>query len=160
MTDQDTDRLREFYREEETFPSVIAMEARLHEAVVIAEMDDGKILGVIRAFATTPPQIMQPLYYHCTFISKNNRDGSILRKLIRRSVEILEEYAVVKDYPCVGVLMELFNAAFYEKPKTWRRKGVWPGLPFHYIGKSIRGNDLRVYYFPDAYLKEVGELHG
>lgn len=158
VTEQDRERLRIFYRKEATFDSEIAMESRLGETVVIAE-SDGEIVGISRALPTTNPQILQPLYYLSVFIGKDSRGGAILNTLLRQSTKILNDYAAANDYPCIGILLELFNKYFYAKPKTWRRKGVWKGSQFHYIGKSIRGYDVRVHYFPDAYLKEPGESH-
>lgn len=156
-SDEDRERLREFYRREDTFASEMAMESRLGEILLIAEDERGQIIGISRAFSTTPPQILQPLYYLSIFIGAASRGGTILSTLLRHSVKILDEYASAHAYPCVGILLELFNESFYTKPNTWRRKGVWQGSQFHFIGKSIRGHDLRVHYFKNAYLKEVGE---
>lgn len=154
----DKDRLRSFYLRENTFETVVTMESRIGEILLIVE-DAGEIVAISRAFRTIPPQFLQPFYYLSVFVGKANRDGRILNSILKRSVQILDDYARQLSYTCVGIYLELYNKHFYEKAGTWRRKGLWKGSQFFFAGKSIRGYDLRIHYFPDAQLKEPGELH-
>jgi hypothetical protein len=96
------------------------------------------------------------MYYFRAFVGRAWRATPLVRELMIRSCSVLETYARERDFPCIGVLLELENARFY---KTLR-KPVWWNPRFYYVGKSERGLEMRAFYFEGARLKTPAEVQG
>ncbi len=110
---------------------------------------NGAIAGVATAVPITLPRLGQPTYYFRCFIGKDWRKSRLVLSLLRRTSEVLEDYARAHDFPCIGIVLEMENARFGESLK----RAWWPSTGFVFIGKSQRGLDLRVKYFRGAKLK-------
>jgi hypothetical protein len=137
-----------FWRSENAMPDEAQMKARLPQVVMHAR-DGDKVAAVCTAMAVTPPQFGQPVYYYRSFVGKAWRTTTLIEQLLRRAVKLLEDYAAARDFPCIGILLELEGARFADKG----RMPVWPRTGFIYIGKSGRGLESRIRYFKGARLK-------
>ena len=76
------------------------------------------------------------------------------RDITNRSCDHLEAFARERNFPCIGVLLELENDGFYRA----LRKPVWWNPRFYYAGRSERGLEVRVYYFAGARLKSAEQV--
>ncbi len=142
-------RIRDFWQREGALREIAQMEERLPQVAMHALDAAGEVAGVCTAVALTPPRLEQPVYYWRTFIGKRWRSTSLVMQLLKRSCVLLEEYARARDFPCIGVLLELENQRFHARGRV----AAWWNPRFVYIGRSRRGLDLRVMYFKGARLK-------
>lgn len=145
----DAEAIRAFWRDERALPDEAQRSERLKQVVLHALAADGRVAGVCTAVPATPPQLGQPMYFWRCFVGAQWRSTPLVMSLLKRSCGLLEEYAAARDYPCIGILLELENARFRDKGRT----AVWWNPRFTYIGRSARGLDLRVHYFKGARLK-------
>lgn len=151
MQPADADAIRAFWLSEDALTDEAQMSERLKQIVLHALDADGAVAGVCTALAAMPQQLGQPLYFWRCFVGARWRSTPLVMSLLKRSCVLLEEYASARDYPCIGILLELENARFRDKG----RMAVWWNPRFTYIGRSARSLDLRVHYFKGARLKPV-----
>lgn len=149
LNSKDQNDLIAFWLREGALSDETQAQQRLSQVVVLARDGEGMVAGVCTAAAQTPSGIGQPLYYYRSFIGRRWRRTRLVYHLIKRARTLLEEDARARDWPCIGMLLELENSRFGEKG----RMPVWPRLDFTYVGKSPRGLELRVHYFKGARLK-------
>lgn len=149
ISEQDGEDLLAFWKAHKAIPNEDEARRRLSQVVLLARDRDGAIAGVCTAYAATPPQLGQPIYFWRVFIAPAWRSSRLMFTLGSRSCSVLGDYARAHNYPCIGILVELENERFSEVG----RQAVWPRPHFTYIGKSPRGLDVRVHYFKGARLK-------
>jgi hypothetical protein len=147
--DAEAERVRAFWKRENAIADEQQASARLPQVATIATTPDGEVAGVCTALLVVPPRLGQPVYYWRCFVGAAWRSSRLVDKLLRRSCAALDAHARTRDFPAIGVLLELENTRFGEKLRT----ATWWNLRFSYIGKSPRGLDLRVHYFRGARLK-------
>lgn len=152
LSTQDAELVSEFWRRENA--NVRDVAERLKQVVLYARTASGEVAGVATAIPMLPPRFGQPMYYFRAFVGHAWRATPLVRELTIRSCSVLEAYARERDFPCIGVLLELENARFY---KTLR-KPVWWNPRFYYVGKSERGLEVRAFYFEGALLKTPAEI--
>ena len=141
--------IRAFWRREGALTDDAQTDQRLPQLVMHARTRDGEVAGVCTAVPVTLPRLGQPLYYWRTFVGSQWRSTPLVMAMLKRSCAHLEEYARTRDFPCIGVLLELENDRFRDRG----RMATWWNPRFVYLGRSDRGLDLRVLYFRGARLK-------
>ncbi len=146
---EEQQNLTDFWLSQGALNSPEQASQRIEQVVLYARTAEGQVAGVGTAFEHVMPQIAQPLYYYRSFIGHQWRSTRLVYLLIKRAQKLLEEHARASDWPCIGLLLELENKRFGEKG----RMPVWPHLDLVYVGKSPRGLELRVHYFPGARLR-------
>lgn len=149
ISDADASDLLEFWAREGAIPDGKQARERLPQVVLLARDTEGQVAGVCTAFAVTPAQLGQPVYYWRAFVGARWRTTRLIFQLGMGAFEVLEAHAVANGYPCIGVIMELENDRF----RSVARKAVWGKSQFVYVGKSPRGLDVRLRYFRGATLK-------
>lgn len=149
ITEPDASELLAFWKQHNAIPSEQQARARLAQVVLLARDGQGKIAGVCTAYAMTPPQLGQPMYFWRAFISPECRSTRLIGTLLSESCEVLGERSRDNGFPCIGILLELENDRF----GSVGRKAEWINPRFAYIGKSPRGLDVRAHYFRGAKLK-------
>ena len=142
------DAIAAFWRSEGALTEEAHIKARLPQVVMHAR-DGERVAAVATAVPVTPPQFGQPVYYYRSFVGQQWRSTLLIERLLKRAMTTLEEYAAARDYPCIGILLELEGARFADKG----RMPIWPHSNFVYIGKSPRGLETRVHFFKGAKLK-------
>ncbi len=154
LTDENAEAIRAFWLREHA--NVEGEEAIRRARQVVARVldENGGIAAVSTAVPKTIPRLQQPMYYYRCFVGAAWRDGRLVRPLLRYTFDVLEAWARERDYPCIGMLLELENEGF---ARTLKR-AYWPDVGFAYIGRSVRGLDLRVRYFRGARLKTPQQL--
>lgn len=145
----EADAIIAFWQREHANVEGAEAQRRVHETVVRVLGPDGGLRALSTVEPRTIPRLGQPMYYYRCFVGAASRDGKLVRPLLRASFDLLERWARARDFPCIGVLLELENAGF---AKTLQR-AYWPSTQFAYIGRSVHGLDLRVRYFRGAHLK-------
>lgn len=154
ISPQDAAVVTEFWRRENAIQDPDGVAKRLTQVVLYAYAAEGEVAGVATAVPMVPPRFGQPMYYLRAFVGQTWRATPLVRELTIRACSVLEAYARARDFPCIGVLLELENARFYKA----LRKPVWWNPRFYYVGKSERGLELRALYFEGAQLKSESEL--
>lgn len=149
ISDEDAGNLLAFWKHEGAIPDETQAKARLKQAVLLARDANGEVAGVCTALPMTPPQLGQPVYFWRAFIAPQWRQTRLIYTFLMQSFDHLEAFARERDYPCIGVILELENNRFGEV----FRQAEWRKPHFVYIGKSPRGLDVRVRYFRGARLK-------
>lgn len=157
LSDADADAIRDFWLREQA--NVDGPEAirRAQQVVVRVLAANDELVALSTVESRTIPRLLQPMYYYRCFVAAAWRDHKLLRPLLCRSFEALNDWAREHDYPCLGVLLELENEGFTRslQKANWR---VSPQIGFTFIGRSRKGQDLRVCYFPGARLKTPEQL--
>jgi hypothetical protein len=141
--------IRAFWQREGAIAGDAQIDARLPEVVAHALTEAGEVAAVCTVVAKTLPRIGEPMYFYRCFVGSQWRASRLVFSLLRHTQTVLQTYARARDFPCIGILLELENTRFGES----LRKPVWPSTGFVYAGKSGRGLDLRVWYFRGARLK-------
>lgn len=155
LTTQDAADVSEFWRRENAILDPDAIANRLAQVVLFARTAGHDVAGVATAIPVLPPRFGQPMYYLRVFVGQAWRATPLVRELTISACSVLEAYAKERDFPCIGVLLELENARFYKA----LRKPVWWNPRFYYVGKSERGLEVRAFYFEGARLKTDAELN-
>ncbi|MDQ2971966.1 MAG: hypothetical protein ABIY40_01175 [Rhodanobacteraceae bacterium] len=151
---KDGEAIRAFWTREQANVEGDEATRRLPQVVAHVLDEHGEIAAVATAVPKIIPRLGQPMYYYRCFVGQAWRSGKLVRPLLRYTQGVLETYAGERDFPCIGVLLELENTGFAGSMQ-WAH---WKTTGFSYIGKSVRGIDLRVWYFPGARLKSPEEL--
>ncbi|MEO6966979.1 MAG: hypothetical protein ABI132_00755 [Rhodanobacteraceae bacterium] len=151
---KDADAIRAFWKREQANVEGDEAIRRLQQVTAHVLDENDEIAAVSTAIPKIIPRLGQPMYYYRCFVGNAWRSGRLVRPMLRHAQSVLEGYARERDFPCIGVLLELENAGFTGSMQ-WAH---WKTTGFTYIGKSIRGLDLRVWYFPGARLKTPEEL--
>jgi len=140
----------DFWRRENAIDDEAQAQQRLREVVSHVTDEAGEVAGVCTAVPLTLPRLGQPMYYYRCFIGAKWRRIRLGTSLTVHAFGVLRKYARSRDYPCIGVVMEIENTGLVESLNM----PIWPLNPFIYIGKSQRDLELRVRYFPGALLKK------
>lgn len=157
LGDADADAIRAFWLREHANVEGNDARRRAREVVMRVLTADGELAAVSTVEPRTIPRLLQPMYYYRCFVGAAWRHHKLLRPLLCHSYDVLNGWARERDYPCLGVLLELENEGFARtlQKASWR---VTPKIDFTFIGRSAKGQDLRVCYFPGARLKTPAEL--
>ncbi len=154
MDDAAADSVRAFWNREHANVAGPESLRRVQQVVVRVLTADDELAAVSTAEPRTIPRLMQPMFYYRCFVGAAWRDGKLVRPLLRHSFDALETWARGHGFPCIGVLLELENEGF---ARTLQR-ARWPDVDFSFIGRSRKGQDLRVRYFRGARLKTPQEV--
>ena len=154
LSPADSLAVSEFWISENAIQNTADADKRLSQVVLYARAASGEVVGVATAVPVVPPRFGQPMYYFRAFIGQAWRGTPLVRQMMVRACAVLETYARERNFPCIGVLLELENARF----NTSLRSPFWRSTRFHYIGKSERGLEMRAFYFEGARLKTPAEI--
>src|SRR5450432_2482706 len=133
-TPKDGAAVLEFWRRENAIGDEAKAQERLREVVMHACTGGGEVAGICTAVPVTLPRLGQPMYYYRCFIGRDWRNSRLVLSMLNRAFNVLQDYARVHGFPCIGVILELENARFGQA----LRAPVWPGTGFVYIGRSQR----------------------
>lgn len=157
MEDEDAEEVRLFWLKEGTNVQGHTADERVRQIVLRVVNDDGELAAVSTAEPRVIPRLMQPMYYFRCHVGAAWRAHRLIQPLLLRSFDVLEQWAHARDFPCIGLLLELENPAF--RATLQRAHWHFPGSTgYTFIGRSPRGFDLRVCYFQGAELKQPHEV--
>jgi hypothetical protein len=121
---------------------------RARQVVCLARSEQGVIVGVSTAHPRFVPRLRQPMYYYRNFIAADFRGRQLAPAFLLKTKEVLQSYNLALSEPrCLGIIIELENQslAAHRNEAQWREG-------FTFIGYSLRGLPLRVWYFEGARL--------
>jgi hypothetical protein len=121
---------------------------RAGQVVCLARCERGAIIGVSTAHPRFVPRLRQPMYYYRNFIAADFRGRQLAPLFLLKTKEVLQSYDLSLSEPrCLGIIIELENQslAAHRNQAQWREG-------FTFIGYSLRGLSLRVWYFEGARL--------
>ena len=148
-TPDQANRLVAFWLAHKALTDETAARKRVDQVVMYACDELDEVAAVCTAYAQMPAQLGQPVYFYRSFVAPAQRGTRVVFRLLKEALRVLEAHARARDWPCIGVLLELENPRF----ARIGRMPVWPGVDFVYIGISPRGLECRVHWFRQARLK-------
>jgi len=116
---------------------------RAGQVVCLARCEQGAIVGVSTAHPRFVPRLRQPMYYYRNFIAADFRGRQLASAFLLKTKEVLQAYQLALPQPrCLGIIIELENQslAAHRNEAQWREG-------FTFIGYSLKGLPLRVWYF-------------
>lgn len=124
---------------------------RAHEAVCVARDAQGAVVSVVTAQARLIPFLGETLYYLRLFVAPRARNAWLPKRQLAAAQRILaadaDSEAPASD--AIGIFIELENPGF----ARIRPRAVWPHSGFFYAGRTPRGLERRIWYFPGAQLR-------
>ena len=138
-----------FWLRETALDDAAQAQARLPEVVLHAQDQAGTVVAVCTAVGNIVQRLGQPMYYYRAYVAAPWRKHGIALNMLQRASQCLDEYARARDFPCIGVVLELQSPELHEMGK----QPFWPRTRFNYIGESVNGYKLFVHYFEGAKFK-------
>lgn len=121
---------------------------RAGEAVCVARAADGSLVAVATAQPRRIPFLGQTMYYLRAYVAPGARGSWLPQRLLETSQRVLAEDATGPSpaAAALGIFLELENPSFARigARAVWRRSG------FVYAGRTPRGLERRIWYFPGA----------
>lgn len=148
LAPQDAAAIQQFWLERGALRDATAAQQRLPQVVAFAR-SGGAPVAVCTAYHAVHPQFGQAFYHLRMFVEPAARRGRLVVRLLRAAIRVLEAHARQREFPCIGVLLELENRSF----RRILRAPVWKLVPFVFAGVDRRGIELRVLYFRGARLR-------
>lgn len=134
-----------FWQAESALPKDEDPGKRAKQVVVVMRDADGAIAAVSTAVIKRIPRLQQPLYYYRTFCAEKHRGRRTMLDMLEHCREALHAYNSDLSVPeAIGMLIEL------ESPMLEGRYDEAQNTEtgFAFIGRSPRGFNLFVRYFP------------
>ena len=123
---------------------------RVAESVCVARDGAGRLVAVATAQRRAIPFLGQPMYYLRAFLARPVRRGLLAHRLLRACQDALAADAASASpaSDAIGLFLELENPVFAREGDraVWRRSGMI------YAGRTPRGLQRRIWYFPGARL--------
>lgn len=128
---------------------------RTAEVVCVARAGDGRLVAVATAQPRDIPFLGgETMYYLRAFIAPHARGGLLGHRLLGACQRLLAEDAAGTQpaSAAIGIFLELENPVFRREDEAavWRRSGMV------YAGRTPRGLQRRIWYFPGARLRRGG----
>ena len=131
----------------ETAMDDVEARRRIGEVVMVAVDRAGEVVGVATAYRQHNAQLNLDLWYYRTLVANEHRMTNVAVQLTLRTSQHLQDrrsgHAATEP---AGVVMEVENDGL----KRHLPGGLWVTTGFTYIGTNLRGDHVRVRYFPDA----------
>lgn len=134
-----------FWKAESALPAGEDGSARAKQAVTVLRDADGSIAAISTVAIKRIPRLQQPLYYYRTFCAEQHRGRKTMLDMLGSCQDTLKAYCATQETPeAIGMLIELESSMLsgrYDEAQNTE-------TGFCFIGKSPRGNNLFVRYFP------------
>src|SRR5262245_41326810 len=119
---------------------------RVHEVHLVAVADEG-VVGVSSAYLQPNRQLGMELWYYRAFVARAHRHSSLAVQLAVHGRDLLERRFVGgEDVRAAGLAYEVEN----EGLKQYFNRALWLPTDFTFIGENMRGDHVRIHYFPGA----------
>lgn len=137
----------DFWMKEKALPTLEAAKKRVEEVALIAREESGNIIAISTVYEKFNKQLENFFYYYRSYVAPQARKSKLAASMIVETRDFLEANFIkkVKTRP-IGMMVEVENKAL----QTYKNEAVWPLSKMVYIGRSEKGNHVRVYYFQDA----------
>lgn len=146
------------WRQGEAIASAEEAARRAGEAVCVARAADGSLVAIATAQARRIPFLGQTMYYLRAYVAPGARGGWLPQRLLDGSQRVLAADAAgpTPASAALGIFLELENPSFDRigARAVWRRSG------FVYAGRTPRGLERRIWYFPGARIVRGAEGMG
>jgi hypothetical protein len=124
---------------------------RVGEVLTVATDPDGRLAGVNTAYLQRSDQLRADMWHLRTFIATDHRrfDLATVVALLSRD-HLSRRYYSGENRRALGMLFEVQH-------EGWKRIGHmarWLPTDFVFIGENVRGDHVRVHYFPGALAPE------
>ena len=118
---------------------------RLDQVLVVA-LDGEELVGVCTAYLDHSPQLSTAMWHVRVFVRADARGALTGLGLVVAGREELERRWLAGDRRAPGALLVVTRAILpYMAPNAW-----WIPHDFWFIGENVRGDHLRVHWFPGA----------
>ncbi len=119
---------------------------RAKEVVWVVRSPSKSIIGVSTVFKAPFKQLHNNFYVFRCAIAPEFRTLGLSAKILVNTRDFLESIHKNDPDPCVGIM------TFVEHPgiNANKREAVWPLSKMVYVGSTVDGKQIRVYYFKGA----------
>lgn len=126
-------------------------ERRLDELLLVAIDQHGALAGVSTAYLARNHQLHADMWYLRAFTASAHRKSNVALTLALASRDrLIDRFVAGEDRRGLGVVMEIENEGLRRRFP----RGLWFETDFLFIGRSGRGADVRVHYFPGVHAPE------
>lgn len=138
----------DFWLRTDALPSQEQATARVDQVIVLGRTTaDRQIVAVSTVYEQFNQQLGHPFYYFRCFVEAAHRRASLaLHLLVAARQEMNARFVAGENPQILGMVLEVQNAAITQE----LTQAVWPRTGFVYIGRNVRGDQVRVAYFDGA----------
>lgn len=136
-----TNKVAEFWSSEVKMDYSTVME-RIDQIVYVILDKEGEVRGVSTAVRTRHDPLNTDFWLYRCFISEKVRAPALDTVLLIKTRDFLEE---LKEGGVKGLIL----VAQHPFLKAWN-KAVWPDTEMMYVGNTLDGDPVRIYYFKGA----------
>ncbi len=119
---------------------------RVAEVLVVATDAAGEVAGVGTTYLDDATALGSPLWFYRTYVGRGQRRSAVGVELALAAREHLAARFAGGDQRGIGMAWEVQNAALRA---AWP-DAVWPLVDMALVGRTLDGDDLRVWFFPGA----------
>lgn len=135
----------DFWVRESAMPAPVA-EQRVSEVLLVA-VSDGAVGGVCTAYLRHSDEVGMPMWHVRAFVgAAERRHATGLRFLLTARDTLERRFADGSDLRGRGVLIEVEH----EGLKQFAPESTWMPSDFTFVGENLRGDHVRVHWFPGA----------
>jgi GNAT superfamily N-acetyltransferase len=138
------DAVLDLWTRERALPARAQPLRRVEQALLAALDPSGRAVAVCTAVKRYSPRLENVLYHYRSFVSADYRQQRLAGDLLVAARDYLEEHRG-SEPEAIGILLQLTAPVLQQKTEA-----VWPKSGMIFVGRSPRGEDLRVYYFRGA----------
>jgi hypothetical protein len=120
---------------------------RLPEVHLVATHVTDGLVGVSSAYIGRNEQLRMDLWHYRVFVAQDHRTssiGAVLASLGRD--DLADRFTSGREPRYAGIVVEIEN----EELKRLASQAVWMPQEVMFIGENLRGDHVRVHYFPGA----------
>jgi hypothetical protein len=140
----------ELWRKENVIPDELAQK-RVHEVHLVALHEEDGLIGLSSTYLRRNPQLQLDLWYYRAYVSGAHRKSAVAVNLAVTGRNVLQErFAAGEDVRGQGIVYEVEN----EGLKTFFNEALWLPTGFTFVGENVKGDHVRVRYFPGALAPE------
>lgn len=122
-------------------------QVRIAEVLLVGVDREDGVVAVSSGYLRRNPQLAMNLWYYRAFVARAHRKSSLAVLLAMHGRDLLEQRFVTgQDTRAPGIVYEVEN----EGLKAYFNQALWLPTEFLFIGENLRGDHVRVHYFPGA----------
>ena len=139
--------IQEFWKNQKALPQDADVESRLEQVVFIVKHNSQGFAGVCTALPTIVQNLGFRMYFFRTLIHPEFRQNQLAKELLYKTRVFLNDVTDTSDpNSCKGIILESENPIINKV----KNETVWPYSGMIYIGRSQKGNPIRIHYFDNT----------
>lgn len=144
-------KIIDFWDSLKALPEKTDLEERANQVVFVVDDENGNTCGVCTVYPGVVPVLGFRMYFFRCLVHPDHRQNHLAAELLLQTRIFLNQ-VTDPDAPgaCKGLIVESEN----DNVNKVKNETVWPYSGMIYIGKSERGNPVRIIYFDGGHIAE------